>query len=671
MKKASLFFGGLLIIGTGLLLMGSPGDSLAEEANQRVTILHTNDMHSHLPGFAPNGDYTPYITVKDNNRLQHVPGEIIVKFKEDISELALDVTEGRRSFSALSKTANLDQLRTKYKVKKMERVIPGLRDIKNRRQFLEHMKSIRKKHTGRKIKDFREDKIPSLYNIYLIKVDSGLDIESVCKEYQQDPNVEYAEPNYIAHTTETIPDDFYFIQQWALNNTGQLGGTVDADIDAPEAWDIETGDPNIIIAVVDTGVDWDHPDLADNIWINTGEIDGNEVDDDGNGYVDDVRGWDFVSVSSGSVYPGEDPGPRDNDPMDFYGHGTHCSGIIGAVTNNSEGIAGVCWDCQVMAVRGGYKSTSGKGSLIHSDIAAAITYASDNGANIINMSFSGPGSRTLKDAIDYAYSAGVTLIASAGNDYGKYLNYPSGYNTVLAISAFDHNDNKAYFTTYGHWIDVAAPGVSIYSTYFDDTYATFSGTSMAAPHVCGVAGLILSNNPAFSNEEVRQVLRVSADDVSTLGWDEESGYGRINAYNTLQISSACVAKINTPSLNERIKGTADIIGTASGTNFQYYEVYYGQEITPASWTQIGSTSYSEVTNDVLESWDTTAVPDGQYTIKLVVVDSSSNKFIDRRVVNACFISTATYDSLPHINMLILLVGPGLIGLAGFRRKSTK
>jgi len=671
MKKAKMFLWGLLIIGTGLLLMVGPGDSVAEEANQRVTILHTNDMHPHLPSFAPNGDYTPYITVKDSNRLQYVPGEIIVKFKEDTSEIALYVTEGRRSFSALSKTANLNQLKTKYKVKKMERVIPGLRDIKNRRQFLEHVKSIRKKHTGRKIKDFREDKIPSLYNIYLIKADSGLDIESISKEYQQDPNVEYAEPNYIAHTTETIPNDFYFKQQWALNNTGQLGGTTDADIDAPEAWDIETGDPNIIIAVVDTGVDWDHPDLADNIWINTGEIDGNEVDDDGNGYVDDVRGWDFVSVSSGSVYPGEDPGPRDNDPMDFYGHGTHCSGIIGAVTDNSEGIAGICWNCQVMAVRGGYKDTSGKGSLTHSDIAAAITYASDNGANIINTSFSGPGSSTLKDATDYAYSEGVTLIASAGNDYGKYLKYPAGYDTVLAISAFDHNDNKANFSTYGHWIDVAAPGASIYSTYFDDTYATFSGTSMAAPHVCGVAGLILSKNPAFSNEEVRQVLRVSADDVSTLGWDEESGYGRINAYNALQINSVCIAKINTPSLNEKIKGTVDIIGTASGTNFQYYEVYYGEKITPTSWTQIGSTSYSEVNNDVLESWDTTAVSDGQYTIKLVVVDSSLNKFIDRKVVNACFISTATYDSLPYINMLVLFVGPGLIGLAGFRRKSTK
>ena len=566
-------------------------------------------------------------------RTPHVQGEIIIKFKDAISELALGVAEGRSNFYDKAEATSLDKLSTKYKVKKMERIIDGLGGIKNRRQFLEHVRSVWGKHARRNIKDFLENKVQNLHNIYLLKFESSTDIEVICREYEKDPNVEYAEPNYIAYTSATIPNDPDFPQQWALNNTGQTGGTADADIDAPEAWDRETGDPSVIIAVVDTGIDWNHPDLTLPIWTNEGEIQGDSIDNDGNGYVDDVRGWDFVSVSPEYVYPGEDPGPSDNNPMDFHGHGTHCSGIIGATTNNSEGIAGICWHCRIMAVRAGYKDTSGYGSLAYSDITSAIIYASDNGADIINMSFGGSSSSTLQNAIDYAHAAGVILIAAAGNDSGTYLSYPAGYDSVLAVSAFDHNDNKASFSTYGHWIDVAAPGVSIYSTYFDDTYATFSGTSMAAPHVCGVAGLILSHNPPFSNEEVRQILRVSADDVSTTGWDEESGYGRINAYNALQISSVCIATIETPSLNEDVKGTVGIIGTALGAHFQYYELYYGEGTTPTSWTKIGTTSYSEVDKDVLKNLETTIIADGQYTIKLVVVDSFLNEFIDRRVIN--------------------------------------
>jgi len=239
---------------------------------------------------------------KDNNRLQYVPGEIIVKFKEDISELAFDVAKGRKRFSARSNTTKLEKLNKKYKVRKIERVVKGLSGITNRSQLLEHVKSIR----TRKFKDFREEKIPDLHNIYLIKFESNADVKEICKEYGKTPNVEYAEPNYLYYTSETIPDDPDFSQQWALDNTGQTSGTVDADIDAPEAWDIERGSPEVVIAVIDTGVDWDHPDLADNVWVNPGEDinkngvadedDFNGVDDDENGFIDDVRGWDFVTV---------------------------------------------------------------------------------------------------------------------------------------------------------------------------------------------------------------------------------------------------------------------------------------------------------------------------------------------------------------------------------------
>ena len=243
---------------------------------------------------------------KDDNKPCYVPGEIIIKFKEDVSEIALDVAEGRKSFKSVSKTEKLGKLNAKYKVKKIERIIKGLRGIKNRRGFLEHVKGMRAKHVREKMGKPREDKIPDLHNIYLLKVNKDTDVEAICDEYKQDPNVEYAEPNYIAYTAETFPNDPDFSQQWGLHNTSQTGGTVDADIDGPEAWDSETGDPDVVIAVVDTGVDWDHPDLADSIWINPGEDinhngivdeeDFNEADDDGNGFIDDVRGWDFVTV---------------------------------------------------------------------------------------------------------------------------------------------------------------------------------------------------------------------------------------------------------------------------------------------------------------------------------------------------------------------------------------
>ena len=180
------------------------------------------------------------------------------------------------------------------------------------------------------------------------------------------------------------------------------------------------------------------------------------------------------------------------------------------------------------------------------------------------MSFGGGDSEAKRSAIDYAYAAGVTLIAAAGNAGCRCISYPAAYQTVLAISAFDHNDNMALFSSYGYWIDVASPGVSIYSTYFDDRYATKSGTSMAAPHVCGVAGLILSKNPSFSHEEVRQVLRISADDVDVIGWDIRSGHGRINADNSLKIFDA--AETNP----EIIKKTKKII----------------QDIDPDAWNEL-------------------------------------------------------------------------------------
>jgi len=541
-----------------------------------------------------------------------VPDELIIMIKEERVS-SLSITEEPDGY-VKTKSASMDKVLKRFGVSKMERLCKGDKGRKNEK--LSRKRNIKK------------DRIRNIYKLRLAK---HSDIQEAIEEFEKNENVEYAEPNYIFHTA-IIPIDNNFYEQWGLNNTGQTGGTPDADIDAPEAWEMETGSPDVVIAVIDCGVDWDHPDLAANIWINSGEIAGDGVDNDNNGYIDDYRGWDFVSVSSSSVYPGEDPGPRDNNPMDFLGHGTNCSGIIGAVSNNTTGIAGVAWNCRIMAVRAGYADTNGYGALAYADVAPAIIYAADNGAKIINMSFIGSASQTIKNAIDYAYSEGVTLIAAAGNSNTVSMQFPAAYDEVIAVSATDHNDDKAYFSNYGSWIDVAAPGVNVYTTAFNNTYSSYSGTSMAAPYVCGVAGLILSRNPLLTHDQVRQVLRFSADDIGTIGWDQYFGYGRVNAHVGLQIEDVCVGKIESPEHYANIKGTINIIGTASGVAFDHYEVYYGEGIEPTDWTQIGSGIYSQVINDVLVSWDTTNLPDTQYTIRLMVFDSDLNVFDDRKLV---------------------------------------
>ncbi len=309
--------------------------------------------------------------------------------------------------------------------------------------------------------DKRNQKTDGVELSYILKIEfsDDVDITSILNEYQKLVDIEYAEPNHIYHIQATIPTDPRFNEQWGLHQTN------DCDIDAPEAWDIERGDENIIIAIHDTGVDYTHPDLMDNIWENINEIPGNGIDDDGNGYIDDIRGWDFVSVEPSEVYPGEDAAPRDNDPMDFDGHGTHCAGIASAVTNDATGVAGVCWDCTIMPIRAGYTNSEGSGVLQDYDCAAGIIYAADNGADIISMSWGGDEpSQLIIDALDYAYSKGVILVTSAGNENSDVVKYPAVYPTTISIAATDKNDEKASFSNYGDWIDIAAPGVYILST---------------------------------------------------------------------------------------------------------------------------------------------------------------------------------------------------------------
>jgi len=335
-----------------------------------------------------------------------------------------------------------------------------------------------------------------------------------------------AQPDYIMTIVWTLPDDPGFGNLWGLHNTGQSGGTADADIDAPEAWDVATGSGAVVAGIVDTGIDAAHPDLAANIWTNPGEIPGNGLDDDGNGYADDVRGWDFYQW--------------DNNPQDGHGHGTHVAGTIGAAGSNGVGVAGVNWSIKLMALKafGGSDGTD-------SDVTEAIAYATwmaTNGVKVrvTNNSYGAPSSATyVYDAVAAAGDAGMLFIAAAGNTGGSIdaaPQYPASYALphVIAVAATDRNDNRSSFSSYGAVsVDLGAPGSDIYSTLPGGGYGNKSGTSMACPHVVGAAALLWDLNPDWDYARVRDALFAGVDQIASLT-NKTVTHGRLNVSEALR-----------------------------------------------------------------------------------------------------------------------------------------
>ena len=334
------------------------------------------------------------------------------------------------------------------------------------------------------------------------------------------------EPNAIL-TTSVLPNDTSFSQLWGMNNTRQTGGTMDADIDAPEAWEFTKGSSSIVVGVIDTGVDYTHSDLAANIWTNPGEIADNGIDDDHNGFVDDIHGYDFVN--------------NDGDPRDDHSHGTHVAGTIAAVGDNGLGVAGVNWSSSIMALK--FLDSGGNGTT--DNAVRALNYASmmrtSYGVNICvtnNSWGGGSSSSALYNAIAANRDAGMLFIAAAGNDgtnNDSIPHYPSSYalDNIIAVAATDHNDNLASFSCYGaSSVDLAAPGANVYSTVPGNSYATYSGTSMATPHVTGAAALAWSLVPTATAAQIRSALLASADPKASLAGKMATG-GRLNALSTL------------------------------------------------------------------------------------------------------------------------------------------
>ncbi|MFQ5814762.1 MAG: S8 family peptidase, partial [Anaerolineae bacterium] len=328
------------------------------------------------------------------------------------------------------------------------------------------------------------DEIPQI-GVQILSVTPG-EVEAKIAAFKADPMVEYAEPDYIAQVTYEPNDPYY--------NDGHQWGP--QKIQAPLAWDLCEGDPNVIIAIVDSGVDPDHPDLIENL----------------------VTGYNFLNDST--------------DTTDDYYHGTHVTGIAAAATDNGVGVAGIGFNSHIMPLKVYDKNTSPW----YSRIADAIVYAADHGAKVISLSLGNyPSSSYLEDAVNYAWGAGCVLVGAAGNDNKSDPFHPAAYDNVIGVSATDQNDAKASWSNYGAQVAVAAPGSSIYSTYWNDgsTYAHMSGTSMSAPHVAGLAALLFSQDDTRSNATVRSLIEGSADDLGDAGWDQYYGYGRINAYRAL------------------------------------------------------------------------------------------------------------------------------------------
>jgi len=490
-SRVMIFIGFIAVI--VIVTIVSSGISSARPSPKKDDINTTADKTSRSPA---------------GPKLNYVPGQVIVKLKDRQTDrtglLSQQDTTGHQ--------AALLRLQADYGLSIEGPVFDGA----HRR--LKYEKSS-PDQTSRKIgilssagqkKTAGQSTASELLKFYLLNTDE--DVPGVCAELRSDPDVEYAQPNYIYRICGD-PNDPEFPDQYAH----QL-------IQMSEAWDISTGSRDIVVAVLDTGVDINHPDLKDNIWINTDEIPNNEIDDDNNGYIDDVYGWNFEDDNN-DVIP----------EVDYYSeanHGTQVSGVIAGVGNNGIGVCGVNWQSSIMVLRFG---------LTTAEVATALDYATVNGANITNMSFGAyefdqEEDIVLKTAIDNAFEHGILLVASAGNEDWDRPLYPAAYYNVMAVSSTNGEDTKTGHSNFGYWVDIAAPGTDIVTTDLEDEYIATAGTSFSGPYVAAVGALVLAHKPELTNIEVRAILENTTDPVNYGDLDPDYGYigtGRVNAYTAL------------------------------------------------------------------------------------------------------------------------------------------
>lgn len=441
---------------------------------------------------------------------------------------------------------------------------------------------------------------PLFDRMHVIEFNSAAEAHEAKTELSKNPRVSYVESDFIYHA-DIIPNDPFYGLLWGMNK-----------INAPRAWDTTTGSSSVIVGVIDTGTQYTHPDLAANIWINEDEIPDNGIDDDGNGFIDDIHGWDFHN--------------NDNDPDDDESHGTHTAGTIGAVGNNGTHLVGVNWNVSIMPLK--FLDETGNGS--GSDAIKCFQYALNNGARVTNNSWGGGNhSQAMQDIISVLHQHGVLTVASSGNGGNGNVHYPAGYDNVFTVGAIDINSVQAYFSSFGKWVNITAPGVDVYSL-FPNGFGSASGTSMSCPHVAGVAALVLSVSPNLSMTQLQFILESTAQDIGEPGRDDFFGAGIVDAAAAVELAStpeySRLPEIRIDILPKDVFEDFDISGTVTGEGFVSYQLQVQRPGT-SEW-EILDNSTTPVIDGFLgiispqPSW-----ADGQIIIRIVVTRDDGLEFI--------------------------------------------
>lgn len=602
-------------------------------------------------------------------RSRHDPGEmaasrLIVKYRDSVQSCVHCLLARRESFADavvrggerledLHRSHGVRSARPLFRLAEEEaRLFPDqaiVSALDLRRYHRQKLEAARQGFPSRSRRARRGTSMPDLHHVYLLKLGPGRDPMAAAASFSRDPHVEYAHPDYLVRVAAEPNDPLYH----STGSWGQpyddLWGIKSDKLDLAPTWDVTQGE-GVVVAVVDTGIDYRHEDIKANIWTNSREVPGNGVDDDRNGLVDDVQGWDFTTCTSFGPRGCRKEKDPDNDPIDDNFHGTHVAGTIAAVGNNGKGIVGVAPKARVMAVKGINKDGFGATS----DLAVAMVYAATNGADVLNNSWGCgfcPEVPAHIDALETANAMGAVVVFAAGNT-GRDNRAKSPQNShrpkpiVVAASAPD--DEPTFFTSFGAAVDVAAPGgvrdpsedPNILSlrragkcrtcrrTSLGKEYMRLQGTSMAAPHAAGLAALVLSNRPGMSPDDVRQVLRASSDDIELTGFDLRSGAGRINARRAISLDAPLKVEITSPKhLTAPRKQRISVRGTAAGSGFESYQLFASRE-HDIGWVPITGAVRSPVRDGTLGALRRSDLESGWNLLRLVVTSTNGRSYED-------------------------------------------